>query len=377
MTQFLRKIKVGGGSFISPVLLLFSVVCYFSYGVSRSSSELISAPEIPVEINTFSGVVSECGLKFEAGTVDFGTVFEGTKNSLAVKLINTSDHDIEVTSASASCGCTSVLTATPFRLNPGEESELEIQLNTRKNVGELEKIVNVFIAEGESHFRTPISVKANSLPLITLDGKAVDFGMVKATELPSRELTITLNHEIGSSDLTNPVYIASTPQGVRAELIETPAPEYAARQWKLKISADGALVPEQSIDGDVVVVTPSTVESRLRIPIRAKQFSFVGCEPGRVNFGIVEDGSDAAQIVKLTCSEGHRYKVESTEFPEESEFLKADYDPAERQLSIRVELSKTEKGFFKSQLRVRFLCDDGTRQTLMIPVTGYRLVTRK
>lgn len=315
----------------------------------------------------------ECGLEFNADRVDFGTVFEGTKTSLAVKIRNQSDHMIEIVSASASCGCTSVLTQTPFQMAPGGERDLDIQMNTTNNIGELEKIVTVFVHDGQQRFKYPISVRAHSIPLVTIDRREFNFGMVKGDDRATAEMTVTLNHEPETASARPPVYIAATPDAVRAELSEVAPPDGSARQWKLSVTVDGREIPAESVDGDLVVVTPSTVEGIVRIPVRAKQHSFLKCSPGRICFGVIRDEPDAVEIIRLDCAEGHRYEVHSVEIVNGPPSLAVRYDHARQQVSATVDLDKAESGFFRARINVGYSCDGSSRQILNIPVTGYRL----
>lgn len=364
-------------SFAYPIFWLSGVgiAGAVAVGMSSTASQMTDAQDTTQStlVDAFDREVSRCGLELNANTVDFGTVFEGTKNTLAVTLTNTSDHEIQIASASASCGCTSVLTETPFQMPPGEERELVIQLNTNNNVGSLEKLVSVFVHEGQSRFKFPISVRANSIPLVTIDRRQVDFGMLKADDLAEADLTISLSHQVETSSTSPPVYIAAIPDGVKAELKEIEASNGSEREWNLKISVSGNEVPEESIDEDLIVVTPSTVEGVVRIPVRAMQHSYLSFEPGRVTFGVIRDQSDSIRTIQLECLEGHQYRITSVDIVDGPPFLTAKFDREQQQVLATVDPANAVRGFFKARILIRFSCDDGERQTLSIPVTGYRL----
>lgn len=361
---------------IVPVLSLSALSCYFGYGVPGSSENRPPQDwpgEIPAVEEYFSAAVDDCGLEVEASTIDFGVVYEGTKSSYPLKLKNVADHAIDVIGANASCGCTTVHTKTPFRLAPGEERELTIQMNSSNNVGDLKKTVTVFVREGQSHFKFPVAVQAHSIALIDVDRREVDFGMVKDSETATVDIGITLNHEADNNRATAPVYVAACPKGVRAELVEVAARGKGVRKWTLRVSVEGQQIPEDLIDGDLVVVTPSTVERVLRIPVRAKQHTFLSCEPARVNFDVVREAKDTIESVAISCLEGHDYEVLSVEIVDGPEFLKAEYDSESGKVSLKIDLKSDTRGFFRNHLQVRYRCDEGSRQTLVIPVSGYRL----
>ena len=370
------RAALAGSATISICTLLSAAVCHSSYVAAPESAETNHQEgESPDIEEAFSDAVEKCGLHVEARTIDFGSVYEGTKSTYPLKMKNTSDHLIEVIGANASCGCTTVQTETPFSLKPGEERALTIQMNSSNNVGDMEKIVTVFVAEGESRFKFPVSVKARSIPLIHIDRREIDFGMVAASETTHMDVGIVLNFQSDDSSKSAPVSIAAAPAGVTAKLIEVEAPEGAARQWKLDVAVDGKNVPEESIDGDLILITPSTVESVVRIPVRARQHALVSCETGRVNFGAVRKESDLVESVRLSCPAGHEYNVTGIEIEDRPDFLTAEFDAEHSSVLVKIDPADEAKGFFKTKLRVRYSCDQGPRQTLVIPVVGYRMAS--
>jgi hypothetical protein len=335
-----------------------------------------SAEEASDTSEDFSESVTDSGLQINSQTIDFGAVYEGTIVSHSLLLRNTAPHSVEVVGVNASCGCTTVDTEAPFTLKAGEERSVKIQLNTSNNVGQLEKHLTVFVHEKEARFKFPIALHVLSQPIVEIDQTEIDFGMVKATATASRDIIVSLFDETHRSSDDVPVHIATQPEGVSAKLTEIDAFENAARQWKLTLTVDGQDIPEESLDGDLIVMTPSTVEPIVRIPVRARQHSYVSCEPAQIAFGVIRNGSATDQTVQIRCLQKHRYDVQSVTFPEGPDFLNAEYDQEEGCIHVSVNRQQSQKGFFKALLQVRYFCDDGQRQSLVVPVSGYQLASR-
>lgn len=366
----------GGGAIAIVSLLTAAISCPSAGGTGLSEIQNAAAESEAAATMTedsWSDAVESCGLKLEAGTISFGTVYEGSKNSHPLKLTNDTDQPIVIQEANASCGCTTVLTETPFVVEPRQQGSLKIQMNTANNTGDLEKIVTIFVREGSARYRIPVKVRAHSLPVMNISCREMDFGMIRSADSATRELIVTLNHEPETAQGKGDVRIASQPQGVKADLTEVAAPEHAARQWKVCVKVSGEDVPEESIDGDLVMFTPSTIEPVVRIPIRAKQFSVVFCEPARVNFGAVRKESDLRKTVSLKCPHGHKFDLLGVELTDGPDFLTVESGAGASEILLKIDPESSGQGFFRSRLEVRYRADDGPRQTLSIPIVGYRL----
>lgn len=316
---------------------------------------------------------STCRLTLNAATVDFGTVVEDTRHQLPVQFTNPTSQPIRVVSASASCGCTSVLTEMPLIVPPKSSRDLMIQMDTRNNVGELQKNVSVFVLDRNRRYRFQIAVVANSIPLMSVSRRQFDFGMLRDDATASEQSSIQVHKASVLQHAAAPVSIVSIPAGVQAELTESSPADDSSRQWNLTVTVDGRSLPVESIDDDLVIRTPSTVESLLRIPIRAKPFSHVRCVPGRIDFGVIRDDSPTSRTLDLQCDSGHEYRVEGVQVQSASAALSARLDEESHRVVAELDLNTLPAGFFKAQVDIHFTCDDGRTQLLRIPVSGYRL----
>lgn len=309
----------------------------------------------------------QTGLKFEATTIDFGTVFEGTRVTSAIKMNNGGAAPIKVVDVSASCGCTTVESEPSFVLLPGQQRSVAVQLDTANNTGPIEKRVTVFACEGKQRLKFPITMRAVSLPLVRIDCRILDFGMVKDGVTRQRSLAVSLMHE---HEEYTPVYVASSPKGITATVRETEPARGEARCWTVDVAVAGSDIPPESVDGDLVLMTPSTVESVVRIPVRAQQYSFVSCRPARLNLGAIR--SDTSGLVDLQCLPGHQFKVESVAVPG-LEGVTATFDESSKQVRLWVTTESCTQGFLKGNLKIKYRCDDDRQQLLTVPVTGYRM----
>lgn len=349
--------------------VMVAVACVCGYRIVNPSLAT-EASSISNPAAGFSEEIANSGLHIEATTIDFGRVFEGSKVTCPLKLTNTSGRAVKVVDVSTSCGCTTIESETEFTLQPGEEKSITIQLSTSGNTGPMEKRVTVFTNEAASRFKFPITLRAVSMPLLEISHRELDFEMIRRDETCHREIFVSVLHEHENNASGAAVYVASAPEGVQTELHETQAPDGVARRWTLSVSICGSSIPEEPIDGDLVLVTPSTVEPVIRIPVKARQHSFVSCEPASVNFGVIR--GDIETAVAVNCPGDHSFDVEEVIF-EGSDAVTSVYDSDAQQVRLIVARSAAEPGFFKGAARIHYRCDGGQRQSLTIPVSGYKL----
>lgn len=81
-------------------------------------------------------------IQFDETTFDFGTVMQGERLSHTFTFTNTGKSDLLISSATASCGCTtSQPPRTPIR--PGEKGELKVQFDSKSKKGHVENTIKV------------------------------------------------------------------------------------------------------------------------------------------------------------------------------------------------------------------------------------------
>lgn len=85
-------------------------------------------------------------LIFEKTTVDYGTIKKGSDPVRIVEFTNSSNEPILITTANASCGCTSPsYPSTP--IPAGGKDKIEIKYDTNR-VGSFKKVVSIITYDG-------------------------------------------------------------------------------------------------------------------------------------------------------------------------------------------------------------------------------------
>ena len=81
-------------------------------------------------------------IEFKETEYDFGTVMQGERLSHTFVFTNTGKSDLIISSAHASCGCT---TSTPPRapIKPGETSEIKVTFDSKTKLGPTTNVVTV------------------------------------------------------------------------------------------------------------------------------------------------------------------------------------------------------------------------------------------
>ena len=81
-------------------------------------------------------------IEFKETEYDFGTVMQGERLSHTFVFTNTGKSDLIISSAHASCGCT---TSTPPKapIKPGETSEIKVTFDSKTKLGPTTNIVTV------------------------------------------------------------------------------------------------------------------------------------------------------------------------------------------------------------------------------------------
>lgn len=352
------------------VLYLFSAVILTLAMCGTAPPD--ESPSNKSSIGTTSGASShssaDCDLELEAGTIDFGTAFEDSRLRHQFQLTNTGTAAIRIVDVSTSCGCTTVDTDIPFTIPAGQTRHVTLQLSTANATGPLEKRVTLFATQNGHGYQYPVTLKAVSVPLVSVSDRALDLGMVRNGQISSKMISVSLHHEHAHSWAA--VRAISIPQGVDVLIEEQPPETGAVRRWQISVSISGEDIPPESIDGDLVLQTPSTVEEYIRIPVSARQHSFLGTHSPRVHFGAIRPGHAQHHAVELNCVNGHTFTIESIDVDGPS-FLTAAQHRGDT-IQVQVGAAATS-GFFRGTAHVRYRCDRGREQLLTIPITGYCL----
>jgi ankyrin repeat protein len=101
-------------------------------------------------------------VKIDPTEVDFGEIPTGDVGARIVKLINTSDHPVTITTHRVTCGCTALDLAPNTVLGPKEVKDVRVQLNGGPAPGPLMGKKVTFVIEGQPEIELPLKASAVS-----------------------------------------------------------------------------------------------------------------------------------------------------------------------------------------------------------------------
>lgn len=138
------------------------------------------APQVPV---------AEWATKLvKAKSVDFGVIATGSDSKKFITVRNVLDEQVVIQSATTTCGC-SVATPSKKVLDPGEEAQIEITMNTRRF--KRRKDSNVLITFSRPSFTTlRIPITAYIRTDVVFDPGMVQFGSVEVGKGAERQIKI-------------------------------------------------------------------------------------------------------------------------------------------------------------------------------------------
>ena len=125
--------------YIQILVLILTAACLLGCG----SKEPVVHNPVTAEGGNVS-VRDENGpkIEFKETEYDFGTVMQGERLSHTFVFTNTGKSDLIISSAHASCGCT---TSTPPKapIKPGETSEIKVTFDSKTKLGPTTNVVTV------------------------------------------------------------------------------------------------------------------------------------------------------------------------------------------------------------------------------------------
>jgi hypothetical protein len=148
--------------------------------------------------------------------IDFGELFMGEVPKKIIELSNKGEGDLRVQKIHSSCGCTAVRKvssvdvslkdlesgAKEMVLKPGEETDIEISLDTSKMKGPLQKEVRVESNDTE-HNPLLIVIKAKALKPVELQPERLTFGRVVHFTTATQSTVLTPSPKLKDFAITN------------------------------------------------------------------------------------------------------------------------------------------------------------------------------
>jgi hypothetical protein len=130
----MKKIKIGTLVFS---LFLLAASCDQKNG-GEITSDMISNSATATDKD-----IPTSAITFDQDTFDFGTVVEGEKVAHAFTFTNTGKHDLIISKALGSCGCT-VPDWPKQPIKPGEKASIDVVFNSDRRIGKAMKDVTVY-----------------------------------------------------------------------------------------------------------------------------------------------------------------------------------------------------------------------------------------
>lgn len=124
---------------------LAGAACLFFFATScdQKGDGSISADMVSNSATATGENIPVSDIKFDQDTFDFGTVIEGEKVAHAYTFTNTGNHDLIITKAVGSCGCT-VPEWPKEPIKPGKKGSIDVVFNSDRRVGKANKEVTIY-----------------------------------------------------------------------------------------------------------------------------------------------------------------------------------------------------------------------------------------
>jgi hypothetical protein len=228
---------------------------------------------------------------FEELSRDFGTVPRGATQTHPFRLVNNTKNQVHISNVRVSCGCVTAQ-ALQTTLNPGQETAILIQMDTRRFYGT--KMVTVYVQFDQPRFEeVRLWVQANSRDDVSVVPDSLAFGRIKRGTAPTSNVTVSFfgggQYEItGATCDSN--YIQPSYQVTKREGGEV------VYQLTAKVRADA---PAGRWFTDVWLKTNNPSMPRIRVPVTVEIEAPVTASPGSIVLGQVKAGSESERKLIL------------------------------------------------------------------------------
>ena len=116
-------------------------------------------------------------IQFEKTVFDFGRLLESEKTKVEFPFKNTGDAVLEITSVTASCGCTEAK-ATSTKVAPGGSAVIEATLDSTGFKEKISKDITV-ASNDPAHPEVSLQITGEVLPIATATPDKINFGTLK------------------------------------------------------------------------------------------------------------------------------------------------------------------------------------------------------
>jgi hypothetical protein len=133
-------------------------------------------------------------VKAEPAELDFGDIPTSDSKTVTVKLVNTGDKPMTISSARAACGCTALKVVPGTVLQPGQSTDVEVRLSAPSIGGPILHKTVTFVVEGQPELVVPLKGMAVSFVVMepgTLDAQKNVDGKFKLKSADGQPFRVT------------------------------------------------------------------------------------------------------------------------------------------------------------------------------------------
>jgi len=232
-------------------------------------------------------------------THDFGTVARGAQLKYSFKMKNIYKVPMDVMDVRVSCGCvTATCVPASKRLQPNEEGELEVLMDTRRfNVPN--KSVSIFVTFGPEYISTAtLRVSAIARQDVVFNPGTVNFGIVQRGQTPTQTLDVEYS---GFLDwrITEVVKNASAPFQVSVEEFKRqPARGNFAGQagYRFTVTLKGD-APPVAFRQELILKTNDPASPTLTVPVEGTVQAALSVAPDTWRIGSIKVGEKKTQRI--------------------------------------------------------------------------------
>ncbi len=238
---------------------------------------------------------------FEELSKDFGSVPRGPTLQHPFRLVNKTHSVVHIASLRVSCGCTSA-TALKDTLNPGEETAILAQMDTRRfsNV----KTVTIFVQfDRPAWEEVRLWVQANGRDDVMVTPDTLAFGQTRRATLLSQTATVTF---LGYNTLQ--IVDVQTD----SSYVQTSLQEVTRQDSEVKYQLTARLRQDAPVGKwytDIWLKTNNPSMPRVRVPLTVEIESALSVSPATVLLGEVKVGGEAER--KLVIRGVKPFKITS------------------------------------------------------------------
>jgi hypothetical protein len=256
---------------------------------------------------------------FQATSHDFGTVARNMKTEYRFYFKNLYEEDIHIASATASCGCTTVVVETP-NLKSLETGSILAHFNTDRYLGLRGATITVYI-DKPYPATVLLNVKGHIRSDVVFEPQAVEFAGVDQGTPVERTITIRRigNPQWQILDLkTNNPYLT-------AELVRTDRTwEQTVAQVKVKLTEKA---PAGYLRDYITLVTNDPSTPQVPVPVEGRIDPAVTVSPSELFLGVVRPGEKVTKQLVIRGKKPFRVLSVSSD-AERFEFPPANNDEA-------------------------------------------------